>query len=87
MVGSGDGDVARQVEVFEQFIDTCDIISINTIDVTAYTNAFAKAKEKGVKVVVQHSWSEPGMSEGTIGFDEWEMSREVGEYAIELLKA
>lgn len=86
-VGSGDGDVARQVEVFEQFIDTCDIISVNTLDVTAFANAFAKAKERGVKVVVQHSWSEPGMSEGTIGFDEWAMSGEVGEYAIELLKA
>ena len=87
MIGSGDDDVAHQVEVFEQFLDSCDIISINTLDVTAFANAFAKAKEKGVKVVVQHSWSEPGMSEGTIGFDEWAMSREVGEYAIELLKA
>lgn len=87
LVGSGDDDVAHQVEVFEQFLDKCDIISINTLDVTAFANAFAKAKEKGVKVVVQHSWSEPGMSEGTIGFDEWAMSREVGEYAIELLKA
>ncbi|MCL1854168.1 MAG: sugar ABC transporter substrate-binding protein [Clostridia bacterium] len=87
LVGSGDRDVARQVEVFEQFLDKCDIISINTLDVTAFANAFEKAKEKGVKVVVQHSWSEPGMSEGTIGFDEWAMSREVGEYAIELLKA
>ena len=42
-----------------------DIISINTIDVTAYTNAFAKAKKSG-QVVVQLCWSEPGMSEGTI---------------------
>ena len=87
LVGSGDDNVAHQVEVFEQFLDKCDIISINTLDVTAFANAFEEAKEKGVKVVVQHSWSEPGMSEGTIGFDEWAMSGEVGEYAIELLKA
>ncbi len=86
LVGSGDDNVAHQVEVFEQFLDECDIISINTLDVTAFANAFQKAKDKGVKVVVQHSWSEPGMSEGTIGFDEWAMSKEVGEYSIELLK-
>lgn len=85
IVGSGDGDVTKQVETFDNMIDQCDIISINTLDVTAFENSFKKAAEKGVKVVVQHSWSDNSL--GTIGFDEWQISKEVGEYAIELLKA
>lgn len=85
IVTSGDGDVTKQVEVFDNLLTQCDIISINTIDVTAFENSFKKAAEMGVKVIVQHSWSDQTM--GTIGFDEYAMSTEVGEYAIEVLKA
>ncbi len=84
-VASGDGDVNKQVEAFDNLLQTCDIISINTLDVTAFENSFKKAAEMGVKVVVQHSWSDQSL--GTIGFDEYNMSYEVGQYAIEILKA
>jgi len=87
VVTSGEGDVTKQVQAFDNLLDKCDVISINTIDVTAFKNSFEKAKEMGVTVVVQHSRAEEGMSAGTIGFDEWKMSGEVGEYAIELLNA
>lgn len=85
VVTSGDGDVNKQVEAFDNLLEQCDIISINTLDVTAFENSFAKAAEKGVKVVVQHSWSDQTL--GTIGFDEYNMSYEVGQYAIDILKA
>ncbi len=84
VVTSGDGDAGKQVEAFDGLLGQCDIISINTIDVTAFENSFKKAAEMGVKVVVQHSWSDQSL--GTIGFDEYAMSTEVGEYAIEVLK-
>ncbi len=85
IVSSGDGDVTKQVEAFDNLLGQCDIISINTLDVTAFENSFKKAAEMGVKVVVQHSWSDQTL--GTIGFDEWAMSGEIGRYAIEVLKA
>lgn len=85
IVTSGDGDVTKQVEAFDNLLSQCDIISINTLDVTAFENSFKKAAEMGVKVVVQHSWSDQSL--GTIGFDEWAMSGEIGKYAIEVLKA
>ena len=85
IVSSGDGDVTKQVEAFDNLLSQCDIISINTLDVTAFENSFKKAEEMGVKVVVQHSWSDQTL--GTIGFDEWAMSGEIGRYAIEVLKS
>lgn len=85
VVSSGDGDVTKQVEAFDNLLSQCDIISINTLDVTAFENSFKKAEEMGVKVVVQHSWSDQTL--GTIGFDEWAMSGEIGRYAIEVLKS
>ncbi len=87
IVTSGEGDVTKQVQAFDNLLEQCDVISINTLDVTAFKNSFAKAKEMGVTVVVQHSRADEGMSAGTIGFDEWKMSGEVGEYAITLLQA
>lgn len=85
VISSGDGDVTKQVEAFDNMLSQCDIISINTLDVTAFENSFKKAAELGVKVVVQHSWSENSL--GTIGFDEWAMSKEIGEYALTVLAA
>lgn len=85
IVTSGDGNITSQVEAFDNLLGQCDIISINTLDVTAFENSFKKAEEMGVQVVVQHSWSDRSL--GTIGFDEYAMSTEVGEYAIEVLKA
>lgn len=85
VISSGDGDVTKQVEAFDNMLSQCDIISINTLDVTAFENSFKKAAEMGVKVVVQHSWSENSL--GTIGFDEWAMSKEIGEYALTVLAA
>lgn len=85
VVTSGDGKIDKQVEAFDGLLGQCDIISINTLDVTAFENSFKKAAEMGVKVVVQHSWSDQSL--GTIGFDEYAMSTEVGEYAVEVLKS
>ena len=84
IVTSGDGDVTKQVQAFDNLLEQVDVIAVNTIDVTAFQNSFAKAKELGVTVIVEHSWDDN--TAGTIGFDEWAMSREVGEYAVELLK-
>ena len=40
IVSSGDGDVTKQVEAFDNLLSQCDIISINTLDVTAFENSF-----------------------------------------------
>jgi len=86
VVTSGDGDVTKQVEAFDNLVESgVDAISVNCIDVTAFTNSFAKAAEKGIPVVVMHSHADG--TAGTVGFDEYTLSTEVGQYAIELLKA
>lgn len=85
-VTSGDGDVTKQVKAFDNLVEKgVDAISVNCIDVTAFTNSFAKAKEKGIPVVVLHSKAEGTAC--TVGFDEYALSKEVGEYAVKLLKA
>jgi ABC-type sugar transport system substrate-binding protein len=83
-ITSGDGDVTKQVKAFDNMVEKgVDAISVNCIDVTAFTNSFAKAAEKGIPVVVLHSRAEGTVC--TVGFDEYQLSKEVGEYAIQLL--
>jgi ABC-type sugar transport system substrate-binding protein len=83
-ITSGDGDVTKQVKAFDNMIEKgVDAISVNCIDVTAFTNSFAKAREKGIPVVVLHSKADGTAC--TVGFDEYQLSKEVGEYAINLL--
>lgn len=84
VVASGDGDVTKQVEAFDNLLEQVDVIAVNCIDVTAFANSFQKAKDKDIPVIVMHSKDEN--TAGTVGFDEFALSREVGEYAIELLK-
>lgn len=84
VIVSGDGDVTKQVAAFDNLVEQgVDAISVNCIDVTAFTNSFAKAKEKGIPVIVLHSRAEG--TAGTVGFDEYQLSKEVGEYAVKLL--
>jgi len=83
-VTSGDGDVTKQVEAFDNLIEKgVDAIAVNPIDVTAYTNSFEKAKAKGIPVIIEHSSSDYATCE--VGFDEFSLSSEVGEYAVKLL--
>ncbi|MDO4308354.1 MAG: sugar ABC transporter substrate-binding protein [Eubacteriales bacterium] len=84
VITSGDGDVTKQVEAFDNLLEQVDVITVNCIDVTAFANSFQKAKDKGIPVIVMHSKDEN--TEGTVGFDEYALSTEVGEYAVELLK-
>jgi ribose transport system substrate-binding protein len=85
-VTSGEGDVTKQVKAFDNLIEKgVDAISVNCIDVNAFKNSFQKAKDKGIPVVVLHSKAEGTAC--TVGFDEYKLSTEVGEYAIKLLKA
>jgi ABC-type sugar transport system substrate-binding protein len=83
-ITSGDGDVTKQVKAFDNMVEKgVDAISVNCIDVTAFTNSFARAKEKGIPVVVLHSKAAGTVC--TVGFDEYQLSKEVGEYAVKLL--
>jgi len=85
-ITSGEGDVTKQVKAFDNLIEKgVDAISVNCIDVNAFKNSFQKAKDKGIPVVVLHSKAEGTAC--TVGFDEYTLSTEVGEYAIQLLKA
>ncbi len=84
-ITSGDGDVTKQVKAFDNLVEKgVDAISVNCIDVTAFANSFAKAKEKGIPVVVLHSKADNTVC--TVGFDEYTLSKEVGEYAVKLLE-
>lgn len=84
-VTSGQGDVNKQVQAFEDLVNQkVDVIAVNAIDTKAYGPAMAKAKAANIPVVCLFSFIDGCVT--TIGFDEVYTGRTVGEYAVQLLR-
>lgn len=83
-VTSGQGDVTKQVQAFEDLINQkVDVISINPIDTKAFGPAMEKAKAANIPVVCLFSQLEGCVT--VLGFDETYTGRSVGEYAVQVL--
>ncbi len=84
IVTSGEGDVTRQVEAFEDLVNQgVDAISINPLDANAFGPAMAKAAEANIPVVCLFSMMEGCAT--VLGFEEVANGRLVGQYAVQLL--
>lgn len=84
IVTSGEGDVTRQVEAFEDLVNQgVDAISINPLDAQAFGPAMQKAADAGIPVVCLFSKIEGCVT--VLGFEERANGRMVGEYAVKLL--
>lgn len=84
IVTSGEGDVTRQVQAFENLINQgVDAISINPLDAQAFVPAMERASEAGIPVVCLFSYIEGCVT--VLGFEEVANARMVGEYAVQLL--
>ncbi len=85
-VTSGQGDVSRQVQAFEDLINQgVDVISVNPIDTQAYGPAMEQAAAAGIPVVCLFSHIEGCAT--VVGLDELSIGRMVGEFAVEQLIA
>ena len=85
LVRSGDGDVQKQVAAFEGLInDKVDAIAVNAIDINAFAAALAKAKDAGIPVVSEHTFTP--LAAVTLGFSEYATGQAVGVQAASLLK-
>jgi len=83
-VTSGQGDVNKQVQAFEDLINQkVNVISINSLDPKAFGPAMEKAKAANIPVVCLFSYIEGCVS--TLGFDEMFTGRTVGEFAVQQL--
>src|SRR5258706_9393967 len=83
-VTSGQGDVSKQVQAFEDLIaQKVDVISVNFADVKAFGPAMEKAKAANIPVVCLFSTTDGCAA--TVGLDETNIGRTVGAYAVELL--
>jgi ribose transport system substrate-binding protein len=83
-VTSGEGDVTKQVQAFENLINQgVNVISINPLDAKAFGPAMAKAKAANIPVVCLFSMIEGCVS--VLGIEEIANGRQVGEYAVQLL--
>jgi ABC-type sugar transport system substrate-binding protein len=84
VVTSGEGDVTKQVQAFENLINQkVDAISINPLDAKAFGPSMAKAKAANIPVVCLFSKIEGCKT--VLGFEEVANGRQVGEYAVKLL--
>lgn len=84
IVTSGEGDVTRQVQAFEDLVNQgVDAISINPLDAQAFGPAMAGAADAGIPVVCLFSQMEGCVT--VLGFEERTNGRMVGEYAVQLL--
>jgi ribose transport system substrate-binding protein len=84
-VTSGEGDVSKQVQAFENLINQhVDVISINFIDIHAFGPALAKAQAAHIPVVCLHSYAEGCAT--MLGFDERYTGQQVGQYSVQLLQ-
>lgn len=84
IVTSGEGDVTRQVEAFEDLVNQgVDAISINPLDAQAFGPAMQKAADAGIPVVCLFSKMDGCVT--VLGFEEVANARMVGQYAVQLL--
>jgi ABC-type sugar transport system substrate-binding protein len=84
IVTSGEGDVTKQVEAFENLVNQgVDAISINPLDASAFGPAMEQAAAAGIPVVCLFSHMDGCVS--TLGIEEVENGRMVGRYAVQLL--
>src|SRR5215813_3186195 len=84
VVTSGEGDVTKQVQAFENLINQkVDAISINPLDAKAFGPSMAKAKAANIPVVCL--FSKIDGCKTVLGFEEVANGRQVGEYAVKLL--
>jgi ABC-type sugar transport system substrate-binding protein len=84
IVTSGQSDVNRQVQAFEDLVNQgVDVISLNAIDTQAYGPAFERAAAANIPVVCLFSHVEGCVT--VVGLDEISIGRTVGEYAVQLL--
>jgi ribose transport system substrate-binding protein len=84
LVTSGEGDVTKQVEAFEDLVNQgVSVISINPLDANAFGPAMQKAADANIPVVCLFSKIEGCAT--VLGFEEVANGRLVGEYAVQLL--
>ena len=84
IVTSGEGDVTRQVEAFEDLVNQgVDAISINPLDAQAFGPSMEAAAAAGIPVVCLFSQMDGCAT--VLGFKESENGRLVGQYAVDLL--
>lgn len=84
IVTSGEGDVTRQVEAFEDLVNQgVDAISINPLDANAFGPAMASATDAGIPVVCLFSQMEGCAT--VLGFEERVNGSLVAQYAVQLL--
>lgn len=84
IVTSGEGDVTRQVEAFENLVNQgVDAISINPLDASAFGPAMEQAEAAGIPVICLFSMIEGCAT--VLGFEEVDNARMVGQYAVQLL--
>jgi ribose transport system substrate-binding protein len=84
IVTSGEGDVTRQVEAFEDLVNQgVDAISINPLDAQAFGPAMEQAAAAGIPVVCLFSRMEGCVT--VLGFEEVANARMVAQYAVQLL--
>ncbi|MBC7812716.1 MAG: sugar ABC transporter substrate-binding protein, partial [Burkholderiales bacterium] len=83
-VTSGQGDVSRQVQAFEDLVNQgVDVISLNPIDTQAFGPAMERAAAAGIPVVCLFSYVEGCVT--VVGLDEVTIGRMVGEFAVQQL--
>jgi ABC-type sugar transport system substrate-binding protein len=84
IVTSGEGDVTRQVQAFEDLINQdVDAISINPLDANAFGPAMEAASAAGIPVVCLFSQMEGCVT--VLGFEERVNGALVAQYAVQLL--
>src|SRR5215207_5101796 len=84
IVTSGEGDVTKQVEAFENLVNQgVDAISINPLDASAFGPAMEQAAAADIPVVCLFSVIDGCVT--VLGFEESENGRLVGQYAVQLL--
>ncbi len=84
VVTSGEGDVTKQVEAFEDLVNQgVNAISINPLDAGAFGPAMQKAADANIPVVCLFSNMDGCVT--VLGFEEVANARMVGEYAVKLL--
>lgn len=85
-VGSGEGDVNKQIQAFENMInEKVDAIAVNFIDAKAFGPAMAKAKAAKIPVVCLHSKIDGCAT--VLGFSERVTGKLAGEYSVKMLIA
>ncbi|HEX4765515.1 MAG TPA: sugar ABC transporter substrate-binding protein [Lichenihabitans sp.] len=86
VVASGDGDVNKQIQVFENMINEgVDAIAVNFIDAKAFGPTMKKAAAAHTPVICLHSKIDGCTA--VLGFDERYTGKMVGTFAAGLLKA